>query len=115
MPRISIAHLGTSRDEIGLGDEGSRFISVFEIGVWTNSRISATIEGDVKKGSELREHIGDKIVKAFIDNRRYLLDTYGFLDARLIGTTLIAYDPSNDLYRKLLTVEVTWDASRSQV
>ena len=33
-PRISINHIGTKREEIGLGDQGSRLISTFEIGIF---------------------------------------------------------------------------------
>lgn len=113
MPRISVLHLGTSRTEIGLGDQGSRIFATFEIGIWTNSRISATINGDPKKGSELREYVGDEVTEAFINKRQYLLTTYGFLDCKLIGTTLVPYDPSTDLYNKRLMIELVWDVAKT--
>lgn len=117
MPRISVYHTGTARTEIGMGDQGSRFIVTFEIGIWTNSRTTAIIKldskSDKKKGSELREYLGDLVMDTFIEKRQYLMDTYGFVDARVVGTTIVPYDPSTDLYNKRILVELTFDVLKA--
>lgn len=113
MPRVWIEETGLWRTEIGLGDRGSRINTYFEIGIITNSRTTVTVNGDVKKGSELREWIASKIVKLIVDGRDYLRKTLGIIDIFLVGSRTYPYNEPIDLYRKDLFIRVEWEIPKT--
>jgi len=113
MPRVSIVVIGTSTDEFGLGFKGQRVTSRVEVSVWIDSRREGVVDGKKYRGSGLREALGDKIINVLLEGRPELLQKYDIKDVRLATTSVYAYDPARDIYRKDLYFDFIWDTKKT--
>jgi len=113
MPRIGIVVYGTYTTEFGLGFRGQRVFSRVEVSVWTDSRKDGIVDGLRYRGSGLREALSDKIINILIGGRAELSRLYGIKDVRLVSTTVYAYNPDRDLYRKDLVFDFVWDTEKT--
>lgn len=108
-PMVSLMNIGSSREEIGVGDQGSRYTFTYLIEVWTTSTAEATIDSGRYAGPLLRDYLADKIVTAFVNNRDYLKHTYSILDAYISRIDTAPFDVGTDIYRKTITLSVSID------
>jgi len=108
MPRISVLQTGATRTDIQIGGGGWRFVHVFEIGIWTNSRAEMTYQGIKYKGSRLREWLADQVLDAFVSYKSQAISMIdgSVRDIIVSSTRTSPYIPTMDVYGKTLTVEV---------
>lgn len=112
-PMINLTNIGSSREEIGIGDQGSRLNFIYLLEVWTTSTNEATISGNRYSGTLLRDYLADSLITVFNNNRTYLRDTYDIMDAFVSRIDTAPFDVGKDLYRKMLTLNVTIDKPKT--
>ena len=117
-PEITLANIGSTSSEIGVGNTGQRYTYIFEIEVWVkrDNQVSVTvpIEGSnppattkiVYAGRRLLERISDSTTNAFLDNKEYLLSTYNFFDVELYNHFTLPFDDEIDCFRKSIMLKV---------
>jgi len=110
-PRISIIQTGVDSRELSLGDKGRIFTVTFDIDTWNKMGESFTfIDPDLGQitagGNELREYLGDQIVKTLISKRGEFCSSHGYLDLLILNVSNAPLDPETRLFRKTITIQI---------
>jgi len=59
-------------------------------------------------GTALRDYLGDKSIQAIMNGRKWLLVNKEILDIRIIGSTTLPYMDVNELFRRTVSIRVTY-------
>ena len=113
-PLISLFQTGSSRSEIGLGDQGSRLAINYSIQVWVKESDTATINGSRYAATLLRDYIADKIIETLVNKRHYLQGTYGLIDSRIESIASGPFDEETRLYMKDIRLQVIMDVLKTE-
>jgi hypothetical protein len=110
-PRISIMHISSRQEEVGLGryfdsnTKAHQAASWYQVDVWTKRGQTFVVEGKTIGGGKLLDYLCDLIMDAFKD--RELLKKWGFDDVLMRMARDISYAEDTKLLRKLINFDIT--------
>lgn len=113
-PRISISQVGHSTSPAGIGElgkndeKGEWQDTSFDIDIWVKKGNNYDINGSIKAGTSLRDYLGDKVIQALMDGKQNLLTNQEIHDLKITGTMTVPYMDTNELFRRTITIRITY-------
>ena len=112
-PRISVSQIGHTTSSAGIGERGPSDLgewqeTSFDIDIWVKKGNSFDIDGSVKTGTALRDYLGDQVIQQLMNGKQWLLTNKFIKDLRITGTMTVPYMDSNELFRRTITIRLTY-------
>lgn len=113
MPRISLSLTGSIQRPAAIGANvdltgGTLAVyeeATFEIGIFVHRTNATTNLSPKRKGTSLRDYLGDQVVDVLLKQRKVLF-SQGILDIEKIGETSFPFDEETELFVKTITFRV---------
>jgi len=128
VPRISVSQVSCTESQIGVGDIippssgtfGVLMTATYDIDVWVKQGTTVTAPdswgyGTGKKvsGTQLRDMIGDLVIKKVLNKRQWMFDNYSIIDFQVTGVITQPFVDEFEWLRKTITIQLSWVQSHS--
>jgi len=113
-PRISLTLKTSVLDPHAVGTElykGEKKAlletTTYDIDIWVKRKNKTKGITPTRRGTALRDYLGDQVVDVLLRKRKALKDTFSIYDVEIKGEATYPYDEETEMFRKTITIDVT--------